>query len=225
MKPSELLLQFRREIQDEARPYLWSDDDIYAYMADAQEQFCRKGGGIADSTSEVTEIQAIEGEEFASIDCRILKIRQAKLSDGTVLELLNFENLERGWRGNDYGVDTLFKLDDTEGDIKALVEGMEQDKVRLLYIPDEDQIIYLVVYRLPLKSPGTANDVFEIHSQHHLHLLDWMKHLAYLKQDADTYDRAKSEEFEARFLRYCEEAMRERTKREHTYRSTTYGGI
>jgi len=42
-------------------------------------------------------------------------------------------------------------------------------------------------------------DIPEIHEQHHLCLLDMMKHLAYKKRDAETEDKKLSADFLASF--------------------------
>jgi hypothetical protein len=55
--------------------------------------------------------------------------------------------------------------------------------------------------------------------------MNWMKHLAHEKQDAETYDRGRSMEFRDKFLAYCDQAKAERERREHKYRTVAYGGI
>ena len=49
--------------------------------------------------------------------------------------------------------------------------------------------------------------------------------LAYNKQDAETYDKSKAEERAAKFLSYCDQAKTEQGRREHKYRTISYGGI
>lgn len=226
MTPQELLDLFRIEIQDLAKPPMWSDDEVYKYMTEAQEMFCRLGGGIADSTNSLTRITAVANEPFSEISPRILKIRQAtRVSDNQVLDILNFEDFERPSLYNDYGKTVIFKLDNTTGQVVALIEGMEQDKVRWYYVPSVDQDITLIVYRLPLCANLDQNSKLEIHSQHHVNLLHWIKYRAYCKQDAEAYDRGKAEEFKQKFMEYCALAKNEREKREHKYRSLVYGGI
>ena len=66
------------------------------------------------------------------------------------------------------------------------------------------------------------NDVKE---HHHLHFMKWMRHLAYNKQDAETFDAAKSEKEAAAFLAYCELAKREKDKYKSKVRVVRYGGL
>lgn len=217
MDSTALLSLFRAEVRDQAEPYLWSDVEIFSYIDDAQKMFCRLQGGIADASSAVTQLLVSADDVFAPISPLILKLRGARRSDdGRDIEILNFEDLQAGHDG--------VRLDYTVGDIKALVVGVEANKVRLVHIPREDQYIELIVYRLPLGTITAAGQQLEIDEHHHRHLLHWMKHLAHQKQDAETYDRGRADMFRAEFLAYCDQAKAEREKREHKYRTVAYGG-
>jgi hypothetical protein len=216
---------FRSEMRDEATPYLWSDAEIYSYIDDAQKMFCRLQGGIADASSAVTRLSVTAGDVFVPISPLILKIRGARRSaDGYDLEILNFEDMQSRRSVDDYGYRSGYRIDNTVGIVKAIVVGMEANKIRLVHIPQEDQLIDLIVYRMPLVSITAGRQALEIDEHHHRHLLHWMKHLAYQKQDAETYDRGRSDMFRAEFLAYCDQAKAEREKREHKYRTVVYGG-
>jgi len=216
---------FRSEMRDEATPYLWSDAEIYSYIDDAQKMFCRLQGGIADASSAVTRLSVTAGDVFVPISPLILKIRGARRSaDGYDLEILNFEDMQSRRSVDDYGYRSGYRIDNTVGIVKAIVVGMEANKIRLVHIPQEDQLIDLIVYRMPLVSITAGRQALEIDEHHHRHLLHWMKHLAHQKQDAETYDRGRSDMFRAEFLAYCDQAKAEREKREHKYRTVVYGG-
>lgn len=226
MNSSALLALFRAEVRDEALPYLWSDVEVYSFIDDAQKMFCRMQGGIADATSAVTRIDVTAGDVFVPISPLILKLREARrTADGRDLDILNFEDLQFQRGVDDYGYSSGFRFDNTPGDIRALVVGMETNKVRLVRVPQEDQSIDLIIYRLPLVAITTTNQQLEIDEHHHRHLLHWMKHLAHQKQDAETYDRGRADMFRTEFAAYCDLAKAEREKREHKYRTVGYGGI
>ena len=215
MDVAALLALFRADVRDEAAPYLWSDAEVISYIDDAQKMFCRLQGGIADATSALTLLAVTAGDAFAKYDPRILKLRAAyREADGRELELLNFEDLQF-----DGG-----KLDTSPGELRALVTGMEANKVRLVRAPTENTSVRLVVHRMPLESIEDESQLLEIDEQHHRHLLHWMKHLAHQKQDAETYDRGRAEQFRTEFIAYCDRAKAEREKREHKYRTVMYGG-
>lgn len=216
---------FRSEVRDEATPYLWSDAEIYSYIDDAQKMFCRLQGGIADASSAVTRLSVTAGDAFVPVSPLILKIREARRSaDGYDLEILNFEDMQSRRSVDDYGYRSGYRIDNTVGLVKAIVVGMEANKVRLVHIPQEDQSIDLIVYRMPLVPITAGGQALEIDEHHHRHLLHWMKHLAHQKQDAETYDRGRAEQFRTEFLAYCDQAKAEREKREHKFRTIAYGG-
>lgn len=213
MTPLQLKDMFRADVRDEAQPYLWSDMEIYGYMDDAQKVFCRLGGGIADSTSAICRIPVTAGVAYVDYDPRILKMRSLHLvSNGRNIPLMNFEDVES-------------RIPDRPGPVHCVILGMDADKMRLVNVPTEDDELQAIVYRLPLEDITDTSTSFEIDSQHHRHLMDWMKYLALSKQDAETYDKGRAEEYKVRFWQYCDSAKWEREKREHKYRTVAYGGI
>jgi len=142
---------FRSEVRDEATPYLWSDAEIYSYIDDAQKMFCRLQGGIADASSAITHIAVTAGDVLVPISPLILKLREARRSaDGYDLEILNFEDMQSHRPVDDYGYRSGYRIDNTVGIVKAIVVGMETNKIRLVQIPQENQSIDLIVYRMPL---------------------------------------------------------------------------
>ncbi len=225
MDSTALLNLFRAEVRDEVAPYLWTDPEIYSYINEAQNMFCRLHGGIADATSAITHIDVSTGDVFAPISPLILKIREARRSsDSYDLEILNFEDLQFRRSEDDYGRRAGFKLDNEIGELKAIVVGMEANRIRLVHIPDRNQSIDLIVYRLPAVPISGGSQSLEISEYHHRYLLHWMKYLAHQKQDAETYDRGRSDMFRAEFFAYCDQAKAERERREHKYRTVAYGG-
>lgn len=227
MDGAALIALFRKEVRDEATPYLWSDDEILSYATHAQEMFCRLTGGIADATSALTTLTVTAGAEFSPLSPRILKLRAARnATTGRDIQLLNYEDLQLGGAGGQYDYGQYvsnFRLDSTPGEVTGLVEGMEPNKVRWVRIPLEDLTVKLVVYRMPL-SPATTSGELEIDEHHQRYLLHWMKYLAHQKQDAETYDRGRAEQFRNEFEMYCDRAKAERERREHKYRAVAYGG-
>lgn len=222
--------RFRSDVADEENPPLWNDEEIWDYMNDAQRMFCRLTWGISDSRGAVTQLQVDEGDVWAAISPDILTIRSAKrTSDFGNVVVASFEQAEgAGWWGDDYGMPKRVTLDDSTGTIKALVTGMEENRVRLYPIPSADELIQLTVYRLPQRIDSDAANEgaqLEIKDMHHLALLLWMKHLAYAKQDAETFDKGKSDEYEAMFQKYCFDAKKERERLEQRPGPLAYGGI
>lgn len=230
MTPAELLDKFRLQIDDTYSEYLWSDDEVYEYMADAQNMFLRLVGGISDSTSAITQITATQSVPTTTVSDRILKFRRAdRTSDYVPIKIMNLRDLDAGRIiKDDYGRQLFgngYKLDATEGKIQAMITDMEQDSVRWVPIPEANETVRLVVYRLSLKDAGETT-AFEIHSHHHIHLLKWMMYRAHTKQDAEAFDKGRANTFKREFENYAEGiAKDERGRREHKNRVMRYGGL
>jgi hypothetical protein len=216
MDSSQLLDLFRSEMSDVDLPTLWSDDEIFNYIDDAQKMFCRLAHGINDAMSKVTQISVLTTTDTAATSPTILKIRQAyQVSDGQPIEIINYEDLGR------LGV----RLDGRTGPVKMLITGMSQDMVKLYPAPNVANTIQLLVERLPLKGITGSGQLLEINDRHHPHLLLWVKHRAYLKQDSETRDDKKAADMKMAFKEYCELAFREKERAMHKTRVVVYGGI
>lgn len=216
MTAGELLKLFRSEMSDDVAPYLWSDKDVYGYIDDAQKMFCRKTDGIPDATTpSVTALAVAPNDTWVATDPSIRKFRTASRADnGRPIEIVNQEDL----------VSRKMFYDGRSGPIWALVIGEEGDQARVYPKSSETMTINLLVYRLPLEDIEGDQD-FEIGVTHHRHLLLWVKALAYLKQDSETFDKSRAKEFEDKFLVYCQEAMLEARKKKHKTRIVQYGGV
>lgn len=223
MTPVQLVAQFRSQMNDTVDPFLWSDDDAYGYADDAQKMFCRLTDGISDATTPaVCFIATPQGTDWIPLHPSILKIRGASLaSDGRELEVINYEDM----------VGRSLRFTAQQAYLRTLVVGMEENKARALKPVAADDAINLMVFRLPLATivvppvPDATPQAFEIAEQHHLHLLDWMKHLAFLKQDAECFNRSKASEHEQYFRSYCEQSKKEQGNKRHKVRQVAYGGI
>lgn len=218
MNSSELLSLFRSEMADQEETYLWSDEDIFGYEDDAQKMFCRLTDGIADaSTAAVVELAVAPGDDWLTLHPSILRIRSAIRADsGRPIEIINADDmLPRGWY-----------FDGNTGPVKALVIGQEANKSRAYPKSNETMDMVLTVFRLPLVAINTDGDqALEIPAEHHPHLMHWMRHRAYLKQDAETFDRTRAAEAEGAFRAYCEQVKQEERRKAFKPRTVAYGGI
>lgn len=221
MTPTELLAAFRDElVDDDAQAYLWSDAAVLRYMNDAQRMFCRLTEGVEDSTApDVCQLSVVPGTEWYTLSPLILKIRSAHRDDtGRDVQLVAAEHADS--RG--------IRFDGSQGPLKALVSGLTKGKLRAWPLPNETITVTLSVFRMPLETI-TADNIgdaeFEIDEQHHEALLMWMKHRAYGKHDSEAFDKRRADEFEQRFINYCEQAKREQTRMRRPVGTVSYGGI
>lgn len=226
MTPAEILALWRSDVVDIEPPYLWSPSEAWGYLNSAYVTFWRLVGGIADFTSPVCEVPIVSGEPTSQISPEILRIMSARRrSDGAEVKLINSTDLGR-LRVSDYGATRALSLGATRGAVDYAVLGMGENLIRWINVPDSDDIADLVVFRKPLdRITPNSLEFSELHPDHHLSLLDWMKHLAYGKQDAETFDKGRSDEFGAKFEAYCAQVRRERERAKYKPRIVQYGGI
>ena len=227
MESHELLRTFRCDVVDDVEPYLWSNREVYQYINDAYFMFVREMGGIADATTpEVVDLVASTGVATTPIHESILRFRTAR---NTTLKqpitIINIQDTD-DFVTDDYGL-LHREFDSTEqGRPTHMIIGEEDGYVRWMQVPDADYNVKVVVERLPLIPITRERQRFTgVREEHHYHLLKWVRHLAYRKQDADTFNLVKSDQERNDFYEYCELAKREKGTRKHKVRVTRYGGL
>jgi len=217
MNSTELLATFREETTDNVAPYFWSDALIYRYLNDAQEMFCRLTEGIEDSSiADICRLNIVAGTDWYPLSKKILKVRGVVNStSGRPYELLSAEIAAK------MGV----MFNGAPGPARRLVQGLEKGKLRAWPMPNENDTVEIRVFRLPLTKIDGDDQDLEVDEQHHLALLLWAKHRAYGVEDADVFDRRKSNEYEEKFRAYCAAAKTEQGRARHDAGNVMYGGI
>ena len=195
-------------------------------MNDSYVMFVRLTGGVPDSTSPVTQIPVYTGEANAEISPLILRIRDAQLvSLGRPLKIINHTDLPLVSLP-DYGTIRDVYLNNLSGEVRYMLIGQQRGLVTWIQVPAEDDTVQLSVYRLPLERiVGPEQEFSDIGEEHHEHLLLWMKSRAYGKQDAETFDKGRRDEYKAAFTEYCSMAKAEWERAKSKVRSVAYGGI
>lgn len=232
MNVTELVSFFRKDMSDEEEPQLWSDAEVYYYADQAQKMFCRKTGGLGDaSTPSVTQLIIPADSSYVVTHPAILTIHNAFVLTATAtpagapVRVVNYRDMVR--HGHRFNA--------VPNRLRNLVIGMEPHKIFFDPIVNETALVQLVVDRLPIvpivepttdpTDPAFIPQEFEVDEQHHADLALWMKHLAYSKQDAETYDRGRATDFEARFEAYCIKSKMEKERAMHKTRIVQYGGL
>ena len=226
MNSDELYDAFRSDVVDTARPYLWSDDEVFRYMADAHRMFARLTGGIPDVSSDACGVDLVAGEAESELHPSILRVLTARLeSTNAEVKVINYADLPR-YTETDYGVRQLLIDDGTPGEVRYMLHGQQKMLVKWIRVPEVDDRVLMTVYRMPLTIvSGPGEEIAEIDEAHHIYLLDWMKRMAYRKQDAETFDKGKSEQYERDFRTYCAQVKREWGQYKHKPRVVAYGGL
>ena len=187
MNGQEIDDAFRSRVDDEAEPYGWSDTEVAVYRNEAVREYRRRIPLIDDSTPEVCQIAVTATQATYLVDSRVVLINRAKLALETEplapYERGELDYCRRGWEAE-----------------TGTPEGYLDDilTIRFVPIPVVSDTLYLVVGRLPLEDLELDGEP-EIPPHDHLVLVDWMAHLAYVKQDVDTRDDQKAKSWEASF--------------------------
>lgn len=224
--PEELVTLFRGEVDDTVAPYLWSDDEVYFYLDLAQKKFARLTRIFQDgSTAAVTQVAVTAAEPFVDLDPRVLEVRRAKLSDGSVVEVRNLNEMDEVYGELDYGVPMSPRWETSTGTPRYMVMDIEEGRGRLAPIPVANDTLSLYVERLPLLDITVDSVSLEVRdSEDQYALLSWMKKLAYNKTDSQTYNPQLSTEAALEFTHYCSERKAELGNKRRRAGVVRYGG-
>jgi hypothetical protein len=231
MKIQDVIDLFRKQVGDVSLPRLWDDIEVMQYLVDAQDMFVRLTGGIVDSQTPAVTRVPIAANTPTSEHCPyILRIRSAQLETAKRQVLIGSEGdlsqIGILTKYHDYGFTRPPYLDDADtGDVTAGILGVQENAIRWYKVPIEEDTCLLHTFRLPYPRIEDEDSCFEIDEQHHLHLIKWMKHLAYSKEDGETYDKDLAENNRQWFESYCARAQQEKERQRFKPRVVQYGGI
>ena len=177
MKLPSLMNSLRSLIDDVTAPYLWEDDELRAYINEAEREAARRSRLILDkSTVSVTDISVVSGTSTYSLDSRVWGILRAKL-DSEPRPLIK--------KPRQY-FDSINNWESVTG--TPIAYFRDRYTITLYPEPVAADTLSLDVIRLPLADMDTADDEPEIPSHLHYQLIYWAAHLAFLKHDAETFD-------------------------------------
>jgi hypothetical protein len=191
--PSEEYRRFRHEMRDTNDPPLFCDDFIKFAYDEAERQAAKIGKLLFDRNSHVCNIPLLGDKNSYRLDESVLEVARVTVFDGVtrwtakVRDLYEYDMLQPDWRSMDFSATkSVFVYDST---------------IEIAGNCDFDGTLNIECYRLPLQNASDA-DQFEISAQHHPHLIDWAKYLAYQTRDADTEQAEYAKIHEERFRAY-----------------------
>lgn len=215
MKARQLIDLARQRLDDTKKPYLWGDDELLAYLDEAQQEACIRTGGLFESESpRITEIDVLEGESVYPLHPSILRIQRASF-DGRPVKVVTREWLYRkvaGWET-----------------MSGLPYWLICDAAvcRLVPTPDRAAVLKLAVFRLP-EDPLRLESELEISAPYQIKLIDWVLRCAYLKPDCEQRSDGLSAAAENRFIQTFGEPVSAyvlRRRREGARPTVRYGGL
>lgn len=193
MTVAEFIERFRLEMADNAAPYLWSDEEIVAYLNDAVNEACLRARLIEDSaTPAVCVLPLVAGQSTYELHKAVFDIRRVTFN-GKALGMSSVEAEDEN--------DLTWESRKGSEPLRVIVSGT--NRIRVVPEPTEPVSLGLTVYRTPLKDLSADIDSAspEIPLVYHPRLKDWAYRCAYLKQDAEAFDKSAADDFEARFER------------------------
>ncbi len=188
MKLGDLKEEFRVRTSDMERPYLWSDEELARWFAEAEAEAAIRAKLLRDSDE-----YSFSAGDVPRVDlpANVFDIQYAELRDAA---------------GNAYPISpSSYELQDEYNskwrrNVERATHYIHDDLFLILTaIPDQSYTLYVEFWRTParaLKDDGNAPEIGEIH---HLRLIDWVEFRAYSKPDVDTFDAGKSKDAEGRF--------------------------
>lgn len=195
MDTDGLIAQFRREADDRQTPYLWSDEDVQAWLDEAEQEAAIRAHLLPEKVNtDICQVAVTADTATYSLHAALLTIRHARFvtAGGQACRLLvvsqeAIDGICPNWRDADHG-QPQFLIHD-------------EQTATLVPPPSDAGTLKMDVYRLPLDSFETKNEP-EIGQAHHRHLVVWVLFKAFSKPDAETIDKTKAAEAYARFEAY-----------------------
>lgn len=192
----ELLSILREELDDTVYPYGWPSAYLLGALTEAEQQACRRAYLIIDKdTASVCMLSMSASVQVYSLHSKVLQVRRLALTSSPENPLLGpvtrfeFDTYFKGWVSAT-GLPVAFMTEANRNGVEITF-----DKAPLSAVAAS-----LVVARLPLSAlVDASSSIPEIPEMYHRDLLDWAKHVAYLKNDSDTLNMTLAQYYEEKF--------------------------
>lgn len=196
----------------------WTNEELTRFINEAQNRVCADALAIKDSTTYSLTVVADTAEY--TLDSNILQVK-GMYSDNSGLRLTEqeYEDLEgvKSWRSKT-GTPTHYMLD------------IDTNKVRLYPTPEANDTIYLTVYRLPITQFDwelADTQSSELRIEYQIPMLNWAAYMAYMKDEANTFDPQRSTYFRQLYVAdfTYNSPYADIRRRRSANRTVSYGGI
>ena len=192
----------------------WTNEELTIFVNEAINQVYRRANPIKDLTT--LDISATENTYL--LPSYIFKVLKVKRADGTEVIEKTVNDL---WERQEF--------DTITGSPRFFIPDVVTNKVRIYPTPTIDETLSLLIYRFPVStlSWDSRDDSPELRSEFQIPLLSYAAHMAYLKDEANTYDPTRA----ATFLSYFDREFPFTSvysnirKGRTTNKSIRYGGV
>lgn len=207
MTLKELREAFRLRVHDLRGRNLWTDAEILRYANEAVNEAAERAKLLFDDvTKQVCDIAGKVDQQAYRLHESIFEIESCTW-DGRFLKQVSRSQLDETpsyTRYKRYGFEGDYHTPTDWRTLKGTPDYFIHENFRRLLlsrVPTRAAPIHLTVYRYPLEPLAADGDEPEIHWREHEKLLDWMAHLAYLKQDTETFDSQAAKRAEDDFTK------------------------
>jgi len=177
---------------------LWSNQEICRYANQAQNEFCFRQPILdQDVTAAITQITVVASTGVYTLSPKIVAIRRLKFVETVTGDEWIVDKRTTQWMDMNR-TDWDKEASPDEGVVEFYIEDTDTHQLQLYRVPEVAGTIHMTVDRLPSTTMSWAQrhqNSPEIHEQHHLCLLDYMKYLAYKKRDTETEDKTLAKSF------------------------------
>lgn len=217
----ELLIFFREDVSDDAGysadnddVMLWKDSEIYRYMTAAASRLAKDTDGLF----KVVRLSYTADDPVVILPSYVMKIREMRdVTFGRKLIQYNANSVESSDE-SDYGTHTLGSsaMFDTTGQPAAFVGDYEKKHLRLVPIPTTDGVLEAQCMVTIQKTIEQGDPLPFLDIDEQMLMLEYMKYLAYRKQDAETEDLTRSAKAKAAYDAGIKERKHELQRRRRT---------
>jgi len=208
--------------QDEVELLRWSNEELTNFINEAIRKACRSSYLLKDSQS-AFNITLIDLTSDYILDSRIIRVKSARLvTTGKRLTQISYEDIwdettiaMREGKPSHYYVDSITGLVSVYP-IPTIASGLED--------------IQFITYREELSQLSWEDDneaTPEINPRFHMSILNYAAYLAYLKDEANSLDPARAQQFLSLFYQdFDDTSVHAEVRRVRNKRGTVaYGGI
>ena len=198
MKLSELLRQFRVDSNDKVEPFFNEDIDVITWLNAAVSEACIRGRLLHESQDlDICNITVTTGNSQYQLHPSLYELTYIWFqpddgSRGLYLSLVSPESLDQHYVNENWR-----RL---QGKPKFAVQ--DDTRIRLVPSPEQDGVLQLEGYRIPIVDMENDDDEPEINKTHHCYLINWALHKAYSIPDSEFFDPNRSALAEQAFTDY-----------------------
>ena len=199
MTLDDLIQRFRALAKDTVQPYLWADEDVAAWLSDAEREAAIRGRLLfEDDRPEVCLIAVLPGQRTYPLHPKLYEIVGLRFQSVTDDRARRLQIVSREWLDN--GHDDWHGWAARQDSMRYAVQ--DERSIRLIAAPVVSGVLTIEGYRLPMRPMEDGDDKPEIHEAHHEHLVQWALHKAFSVADAEAFDSDRSLRAERAFTEY-----------------------